>query len=273
MRHFLVLVNEEKDPDLKVTERIMAYLKRTGNQVTRVSDELPKEADCMIVLGGDGTMLVAARQTVDRNIPIIGINMVTLGYMAEVEQEDIENALDRLMRGDYLVESRMMLQGQVICGPNSGSKPMKEWALNDIVIARSGPLQIVRIAVYVNGRFLYEFNGDGVIITTPTGSTGYNLSAGGPLVEPQAKLIMLTPICPHTLNQRSIIFSPDDVIEISIPAGRGGIRQTVEASFDGNHRIQLGSGDSVRIMKSEKYTDFVSLYEESFLAKLNKKMG
>ena len=127
--------------------------------------------------------------------------------------------------------------------------------------------------IYVNGQFLNDYNADGMIVTTPTGSTGYNLSAGGPLVEPRAKLIMLTPICPHTLNQRSIILSPEDVIEIEIPQGRDERVQTVEASFDGSHVVPLRTGDRLRIVKSEKMTEFIHLNQVSFLEVLHKKMA
>ena len=127
--------------------------------------------------------------------------------------------------------------------------------------------------IYVNGQFLNDYKADGMIITTPTGSTGYNLSAGGPLVEPRAKLIVLTPICPHSLNQRSIILSPEDVIEIEIPQGREGRIQTVEASFDGTHVIPLETGDRIRIVQSEKITEFIQLNQVSFLEVLHKKMS
>jgi len=119
---------------------------------------------------------------------------------------------------------------------------------------------------------LNDYNADGMIVTTPTGSTGYNLSAGGPLIEPKAKLITLTPICPHTLNQRSIILSPDDVIEIVIPTGREDRNQSVEANFDGSHNVTLNTGDRIRIVQSEKTTEFIQLNQVSFLEVLHKKM-
>ena len=146
------------------------------------------------------------------------------------------------------------------------------WALNDIVIARSGPLQIIKFNIFVNGQFLNDYSADGVIVTTPTGSTGYNLSAGGPLVEPGARLIVLTPICPHSLNQRSIVLSPEDVIEIQIPARGESGNQNVEASFDGSHVIPLGTGDRLRIVRSEETTEFLKLGQGSFLDVLHRKM-
>lgn len=286
MKHYLVFTNRHKDKNLETTKRICDYLECKGQKATvwaeeedwkenmRVDTEeapadLPTDVDCIIVLGGDGTVLQAARETKKLSIPIIGVNMGTLGYMTEIELSNLEESLDSLIAGDYLKESRMMLNGRIHCA-NGGTE--EGWALNDIVVSRSGSLQIIRFNIYVNGQFLNHYNADGMIVTTPTGSTGYNLSAGGPLIEPKAKLIMLTPICPHTLNKRSIILSPEDVIEIEIPEGRGGRIQTVEANFDGCHVIPLRTGDKVRIAQSEKTTEFLQLNNVSFLEVLQKKM-
>ena len=231
--------------------------------------EVPADADCMIVLGGDGTVLQAARLTKMLRVPIIGVNLGTLGYMTEVEVPNLEESLERLIAGDYVQESRMMLGGRATF---ADGRRDEGWALNDIVISRSGPLQIIKFNIYVNGQFLNDYSADGVIVTTPTGSTGYNLSAGGPLVEPGARLIVLTPICPHSLNQRSIVLSPEDVIEIQIPARGESGNQNVEASFDGNHVIPLGTGDRLRIVRSEETTEFLKLGQGSFLDVLHRKM-
>ncbi|MCM1187954.1 MAG: NAD(+)/NADH kinase [bacterium] len=287
MKHFLIYTNRHKDRDLSTTKRIRAFLEERGQKVTvRVADGsrgekepdggvdaargIPAEADCMLVLGGDGTVLRAVRETRRMNIPIIGVNLGTLGYMTEIEPAYLEESLERLIAGDYEQESRMMLKGRA-CLKDGGIK--EDWALNDIVISRKGPLQIIRFNIYVNGQFLKDYSADGVIVTTPTGSTGYNLSAGGPLIEPDAKLIMLTPICPHTLNQRSIVLSPEDLVEIEIVQGREGGVQTVEANFDGSHVISLETGDSIRIAQSEKMTEFIRLNRVSFLEVLHRKMA
>lgn len=285
MKHFLIYSNTHKDKDLSTTNRIRDYLtvkqqkvtiilkeedwKKKGAQDVEDRTDIPPDVDCMIVLGGDGTVLQAARDTKKLHIPIIGVNLGTLGYMTEIELSNLEESLDRLIAGDYGQENRMMLNGKVIY---KDGRCDEGWALNDIVISRSGSLQIIQFNIYVNGQFLNDYNADGMIVTTATGSTGYNLSAGGPLVEPKAELIMLTPICPHTLNQRSIILSPQDVIEIEIPKGRTGKRQTVEANFDGSHVLKLSTGDCIRIVRSEKITEFIQLNQVSFLEVLHKKM-
>ncbi len=285
MKHFLIYSNAYKDRNLEITNRIIGHLEMKGQRVTlnlkdsdwksgagEESEEaknIPSDVDCMIVLGGDGTVLQAARETKKLHIPIIGVNLGTLGFMTEVEPENLEESLDRLIAGDYQQESRMMLNGKVFF---ADGRVDEGWALNDIVISRSGSLQIIKFNIYVNGQFLYDYKADGMIITTPTGSTGYNLSAGGPLVEPHARLLTMTPICPHALNQRSIILSPEDVIEIVIPPIRGTMSQTVEANFDGSHKIGLSTGDRIRIVQSEKTTEFIQLNRVSFLKILNKKM-
>lgn len=286
-KNFLIYTNRHKDQNLATTKRVADFLRLKGRRVTvmaegegesagpepgsgrGVSGEALTEADCMIVLGGDGTVLQAARLTKMLRVPIIGVNLGTLGYMTEVEVPNLEESLERLIAGDYVQESRMMLGGRATF---ADGRREEGWALNDIVISRSGPLQIIKFNIYVNGQFLNDYSADGVIVTTPTGSTGYNLSAGGPLVEPGARLIVLTPICPHSLNQRSIVLSPEDVIEIQIPARGESGNQNVEASFDGNHVIPLGTGDRLRIVRSEETTEFLKLGQGSFLDVLHRKM-
>ena len=279
MKHFLIYTNHHKDPGQVTTDRIKTYLENkeqkctviTGQDGTFPGEEcIPKDACCMIVLGGDGTMLRAAWDTKKVNIPLIGVNMGTLGYMTEVEPENLEEALDKLISGDFEMESRMMLHGTVL---KKNGECSEEWALNDVVISRSGSLKLIKLDIYVNGRLLSVYNADGMIVTTSTGSTGYSLSAGGPIVNPVAKLIMLTPICAHNLNSRSIILSPEDVIEIRIPSGRQGELQKLEVNFDGAHVVSVETGDRINISKSDKTTEIIKISKAGFLDVLHKKMS
>lgn len=279
MKHFLIYTNHHKDTDGKTTGRIMDYLKLKGQKVTLITDEdgcrfreeeIPQDADCMLVLGGDGTVLQAARDNKVAKLPLIGVDMGTLGYLTEIEPTSVEVALDKLIAGDFQIESRMMLTGQVY---RNGEKILEDQALNDIVISRCGSLKIVKLKVYVNGQFLCEYSADGVIVTTPTGSTGYNLSAGGPIVEPKARLLVLTPICPHTLSARSIILSSEDVVEIEIPEGKEGQKQEIGANFDGTGMVAIYAGDRIRIVKSEKTTEIIQINKVSFLDVLHKKLS
>ncbi len=287
MRRFFLITNKVKDPEECYTEKIIAYLEAHGGEVMGVASgeatahiAPPVGTECVIVLGGDGTLLKAARDIVECEIPLLGVNLGTLGYLAEVEISNIEDALDKLLHGTYIIEERMMLTGSVChkmegtSGDGHGfSEKMHNFALNDIVISRCGSLQILQFHIYVNGRFLNRYSADGMIVATPTGSTGYNLSAGGPIVEPGASLLLLTPICPHTLNTRSIILSPEDEIEIEIPEGKENTVQTVEANFDGAHKIILQTGDKIIIQKAPETTGILKLNTESFLEILHKKMS
>lgn len=294
MKHFIIYTNCHKDQGLATTERIRGYLESRGHRCTVILKNkgdgnhhveepqesvgdggldretvYPEDAYCMIVLGGDGTMLQAAWDVKKMRIPLIGVNLGTLGYMTEVEPAGLEEALERLMAGQVFSESRMMLNGKVFY---RDGRVTEDWSLNDIVISRCGALQVIKLNIYVNGQFLKDYSADGVIITTPTGSTGYNLSAGGPIAEPSSRMIIMTPICPHTLSSRSIILSPEDVIEIEIPQGREGRRQQVTANFDGAHEVSMSTGDRIQIARSEKTTEILAVNRVSFLEVLHRKM-
>ena len=279
MKHFLLYINQHKDPNRETANRIQNYLVEKHQKCTVITkedgtvwkeDEIPGDADCMIVLGGDGTMLRAARDTKESQIPMIGVNVGTLGFMTEVEPENLEEALDKLIHEEYELECRMMLHGCIV---KKSGEELEDWALNDVTISRSGSLKIVKLNIYVNGQLLCTYHADGMIVTTPTGSTGYNLSAGGPIVNPIAKLIMLTPICAHTLNSRSIVLSAEDVVEIEIPLGRQGQVQQLEANFDGSNPVIMETGDRIRIFRSNKTTQIIKLGKASFLDVLHKKMS
>ena len=156
---------------------------------------MPQGIECAIVLGGDGTLIRAARELKNHSIPLLGVNMGTLGYLAEVELPNYKEALCYLFEQTPDIENRMMMHGRY-----SGCKSEENVAMNDIVITRDGTLRIVHFNVYVNGMLLSSYQADGIIVSTPTGSTGYNLSAGGPVVEPTASMFVITPICSHAFE-------------------------------------------------------------------------
>lgn len=272
MKNFGIVTNRTKDPEDRITKRICAYLEGKGAfcSVAEGAGEIPENCDCILVLGGDGTMLRAARETAHRKIPLLGVNLGTLGYLAEVEMVALEEALDKLLEDQYETEERMMLQGRIRTAEGERDIPA---ALNDISITRCGTLQIIKLKIYVNGLFLCEWKADGIVISTPTGSTGYNMSAGGPLVEPGAALILLTPVCAHTLNARSIVLRAEDEVEIEVASGRGGSRLRVEANSDGSDTVQMETGDRIRICKSKNTTAIAKLSRVSFLETLHAKMS
>lgn len=288
MKSFLIYVNLNKDPLLTATNALGALLESKGlraqtyldetvppgqdtpEHVHLISDPEHDRADCVFVLGGDGTMLAAARRFVSLGIPLIGVNYGTIGYMTEIEPADTEEAIDRLVRGDFDRENRMMLDGRILF---QAGETRTDYALNDIVISRRGEFKLIRLEIRVNGQFLCNYSADGVIISTPTGSTGYSFSAGGPVIAPRAELLMLTPICPHSLNNRSIVLAPEDQIEILIPQGRDGKVQTVEVNFDGTETVPLQTGDKIVIKRSDRRIVFLKVNQNrSFLETLQSKL-
>jgi len=284
MNCFYIITNSIKDKELKVTSRISEYLMahqrtcfiqvkddRRGTKKNRYTDagQIPDEVECIIVLGGDGTLLRAARDVVDKELPLFGINLGTLGYLAEIDVQSIYPALDHLMNGEYEIERRMMLTGSVY---HNGQLIEQDIALNDIVISREGPLRVIHFHNYVNDAFLNSYNADGIIISTPTGSTGYSLSAGGPIISPSASMLLMTPLAPHTLNTRSIVFSDNDKITVEVGPGRDGTVERGVASFDGATIAHMVTGDKIVIRKSEKDTRIVKISNISFLETLRNKM-
>ena len=292
MNRFYVITNVEKDTNLAATGQIYDYLKARGcactvreyqgKEAKRESvpqDErgfkytdtawIPEGTECILVLGGDGTLLQAARDTVSRKIPLLGINLGTLGFLAEIEKAGIPEAMDNLILDNYTIEPRMLLEGAV-CG--AGAVKKQDIALNDIVVNRAGALRIIDYEIFVNGEFLNRYSADGIIVSTPTGSTGYSLSAGGPIVSPMASMIVLTPICPHTLTARSIVLSGSDQVRIQIGSGRRNQREEAFVTFDGQVQIPVETGDYVKIARSEKTVNILKINRVSFLEVLGSKM-
>ena len=271
MRHFYIISNTRKDPDLRKAREIAAWLCDRGAvcSIQGIDREGASEAECVLVLGGDGTLLHAARNLADTPKQLFGINLGTLGYLAEVEYARAYEALDLLLKDRFFVEERMMLQGEAW---HKGKLLLQDIALNDIVISRRSKLHVIDFRVYVDQALLGSFTADGIIISTPTGSTGYNLSAGGPIVAPQASLMLLTAVAPHTLSARPIVL-PDNV-SVSIEAGPGHDidAEGAQACFDGDTTIFLSPGDRVEIRKSSQRTKLIKIRNTSFLENLREKM-
>lgn len=286
MNNFLVVTNKQKDRMFACTNRIRGYLERHGKtcriETGNTSElKIPEGTECVIVLGGDGTLLRAARTAADSKVPLIGVNLGTLGYLAEVNSDSLEEALEQLIRDDFTRERRMMLSGKVVPagqasetdGPGqTDCKQSEDCALNDIAITRKGSLQIIVFHIYVNGQLLQTCHADGILVATPTGSTGYNLSAGGPIVEPHAELILLTPICPHSMISRTIVLSAQDEIVIEIGKNKKGAFQEVEACFDGSVKMAMRTGDKMEIRKARKVTEMLKLRQDSFVEVLHRKL-
>lgn len=276
MNKFCIIVNKDRDEQLELTGRVQDFLASRGKQFAVRMESLdtadaqwkpiPEDVDCIIVLGGDGTMIRAAKRLLQYDIPICGINAGNLGYLTGVEAKDAEKGLERICNGSFRVQNRMMLDAEI-------NGQYTDTVLNEVAITRSGVSRMINLAVYVNGALLDVITGDGLLVSTPTGSTGYNLSAGGAVVTPEAKLILLTPICPHSLTSREIVVSAEDEISVEIRQNRRGPEVSAVATFDGRRAVELNTEDRIVVKTSSYSTKMVQLDERTFFEVLRSKLG
>lgn len=286
MERFYLITNTIKDPDLSVTHSVMNYLMSRGKTCTYCletkrnahdpfrytnPDNIPEGTDCILVLGGDGTLILSATDTIDRQIPLLGINLGTLGYLAEIDRTSIYTAMDHLIRDEYTLERRMLLTGTIV---HEGVPVASDIALNEVVVRKDDAYGTITIKNFVNEAYLNSYKADGIIISTPTGSTGYSLSVGGPIISPEANLFLMTPLAAHTLNTRSIVLPCEgNTISVIIGAGRDNVPEKAAAYFDGNKKVPMTTGDRIDICRSKKDTLFVKFDNHSFLETLSRKMS
>lgn len=280
MKKFVIVANPYKDPELRVSNEIADYIRNRGGIAYNLLEcqdqavafenldygKITDDTDCIIVLGGDGTLIRVVRKTRKMNIPLIGVNLGTLGYLCELDRDNMYPAICQLLNENYILEKRMMIKGH--CKGEENGRT----AFNDIVVHPTGVLAILRLNVYVNGEFLTTYDGDGVIISTPTGSTGYNLSAGGPIIEPGADILALTPINAHNLNSKGIILRSEDVIEVELVSRRDSGTDTAYVSCDGDRMTKLEVGDRFVIERAVHTINICKVNKQSFLETMRKKM-
>jgi NAD+ kinase len=211
---------------------------------TKTADDFAGAIDLVVVLGGDGTMLGIGRQLAGKNVPLVGINMGRLGYMTDIPIQAVQTILPKIIAGEYEADTRTLLDAVVL---RQGKEIARALALNDVVVNRSGISGMVELAVNVNGSFMYNQRSDGLIVSTPTGSTAYALSAGGPILHPRVAGILLAPIAPHSLSNRPIVLPEDSVTVIEVVDGR-----EVIVNFDMQSQTDLQSGDKVEVRQSIK---------------------
>lgn len=285
MKKFALLTNYSKDKRLVYTRMIKTYITengasywipryisepdKDGDQRYDFSD-MPEDIECVLVLGGDGTLLQAARELLQRHIPLLGINLGTLGFLTSAEKSELPKCLDSVLDDSCSIDERMMLEGVAYHG---SEKIQMNIALNDVIIARAGFSRLVELKIYVNGELLSIYNADGIIVSTPTGSTGYSLSAGGPIIFPQTDVIVITPICPHSLQARSLVVSGEDRIMIEIGRRRKTQKEEAMVTFDGRSAQELETGDRIEIYKAQETTQLIRLKGRSFYQVLQNKIG
>ena len=270
MNNFFVIANTEKDYAMRTADQVERYLLEKGMTCGRAdasrkkkrskhtgleahytdAGQIPDDTDCIIVLGGDGTLLQAARDTAGRDIPLLGINSGHLGYLCQVTEEDrVLPALD----------SAVYAGGKLV---------KRDISMNDVILSRNGT-NPMHFLVYVDDQELGRYSGDGIVTATPTGSTAYSLSAGGPILDPATRMIVLTPVCAHIVGSRSIVISHRSLVKIVVDPEFNG-RQSV--SFDGGEAIAVMPGDHILISESELTAPLIELERMSFLERLRRKM-
>lgn len=281
MERIAIVPNIEKDEELKDTKKVMKILQKfsvqilLSQQIAKKVDfpgksysqaEIYSEADLVIVLGGDGTLLNVARHAAFQGVPILGINLGRLGFLVELEKENLERFFQKLFNGEYTIDHRMMIEASLI----RGSMTIDTFvALNDIGITRGALSRITNLKVFVDDQFVDFYPADGIVMSTPTGSTAYSLSAGGPIVDPNMSLILITPICPHTLHSRSIIVPDNKIISVHI---EDVYHHDAVITVDGQQGYKLQPKDIINIKKAPCTAKLVRISNRSFYDVLRMKL-
>lgn len=281
MEKFCIITNTSKDHDYVISKKIRAFFEKNGKTCFITKDlpyelpvicsdirrtdisEIPRDTECAIILGGDGTFIQAANDLREMGIPMVGVNLGTLGYLTEIEQQEMFSAFEKLICDDYILEQRMMLHG--LC--NDKDKKFSGTALNDIVVSRGTSGRMISVDLEINGQAMDTYVGDGVIISTPTGSTGYNLSAGGPVVAPQVQAIIITPICPHSLNNRSMVINASDQVGLTVSTNN----DEAVVTLDGRTGLLLQTGEQIKVRKAIQETKILKLTKHCFYDVLKSK--
>ena len=288
-RKIILYPNIDTDTDFVKTQQVGNILKENGWQVVLCPisiDESPDaepvkitppkgyiisnienellSAEMIITFGGDGTILRAARAASELGVPILGVNLGSKGFMAELEADDTD-LLKKATEGEYRIETRIMLNIEVI---RNNEIIYKDFILNDIAI--KGDNKVIDLTIYGDNQKITHFHGDGAVIATPTGSTAYSMSAGGPIVDPAAKNIIITPICAHMLEARSFVLELGRIVTVEIGFRR---YNPSHISVDGGEPMHIQSGDIIKVYKSERTTQLVRLSDKSFYRKVSEKLG
>jgi NAD+ kinase len=240
-------------------EEVQHFLEQGGVEIT------DSDPDLVVSLGGDGTMLRAAQIAHRADAVLLGINLGTLGYLTEVEASDALPALSQVMAGEFSIQPRMMLQ----CDVSKADGRLTNVGLNEVLVERAARHRLVRLSVAIGGERLASFNADGIIVATPTGSTAYALSAGGPIVSPRAETIVVVPVSPHMIFSRPFVLAPDETVEIELE----GEDVSAEVTLDGTLSTPITSGDTATVKRHERPLRLVKLAGPQFLARLRTKLG
>jgi len=267
MKHIGIRYNNMKVDRRKVDD-LAGWLRESGCTVSVMTGEehvLPKEIEMLVVMGGDGTLLGGARAAAPHGIPVVGIDFGGLGFLSQIKYPQARPSLKRILKGDCRIEERIALQAAIV---RSGKNLKPVHAVNDIVITKKTG-RMLRLRVFINDKYFHEFPGDGLILSTATGSTAYALSAGGPIVSPELNVMMLTPICPHTLFARAIVTNGEDEVRIELPQARDDLVLII----DGQEEHTMKSDDSITVRKAPFRAKYIRMSELHFYETVREKFN
>jgi NAD+ kinase len=261
----VVIVTKPRQPDVaSVAAELAKWFAGKGIQAS-LDESAAGTADLCVVVGGDGTLLAAARLIGEHQVPILAINYGGLGFLTEVTREEMYSSLERILAEDPPISLRMMMSVSI---HRAGAPAALYQALNDVVIHKGALARIIELEASVDGHYVSRFRSDGLIMATPTGSTAYNLSAGGPIVFPSMSAIIMTPICPHTLTNVPLVLPPESHIEVTLCSAQ----DEVYVTLDGQVGMKIESGDRVRIERSERFVSLISPINKDYFEILRGKL-
>lgn len=270
--NFYIISGGKKEQNFETSEEIKRYLEKHGKcaRIEKMFATVGQEdwADMVIVLGGDGSMIQAAKHFAGRGIPILGVNFGTLGFLTEVERPKIKKALDSILAGRYEVEKRMALTGRL-----QGDDSEARLAVNEFIIGKQDFGHMITTRVYVDNELMDTYVADAILVSTPTGSTAYNLSAAGPVLAPGMEAMIITPVCPHSLNKRSLVVSAETRLRIEVGQTKEQYHDEAAVRGDGKMLWTVSTGDIIWIEKAVTTFDMVSLGDVSFFEKMRSKLN
>jgi NAD+ kinase len=258
VKRVAMVFHDGKPEASRLFRDIESFLGEKGIEVVE------REPDLVVSLGGDGTMLRASQLAHSVDAPLLGVNLGTLGYLTEVEAHEVHDALEAIIAGHYEVEERMMLDCET-----TGADRGRYTSLNEVLVERSSQHRLIRLGVRIGGESLAAFNADGVIVATPTGSTAYALSAGGPIVSPRAECLIVVPVAAHMIFSRPFVLASDETVQITLE----GSDQQASMSLDGAGGCDMGPGSSVVVQRHERPLRLIRLEGPGFLERLRRKLG
>lgn len=270
MNNIGININTSKDKNQKVLKSIIETIRRNKEDIDitlfkdseGINSQTVSKLDMMIVLGGDGTILRTSRKMEDKKIPILGINIGHLGFLTNVTTNDFSQIIRQIFEGDFSIEERMRIKCKI------NNNEIDYTALNDVVLARGILSRIINFSVYIDENYYSDFVSDGIIISTPTGSTAYNLSAGGPIIHSKLDVITVTPICPHSINMKSIVLDSKSTIKIKPHI----TEEELYLTLDGQEAIELKKGDEITISISKSKCKFIKLQQDDYFKLLREKI-